>query len=102
MLFLLILSPVQDVGGSIPHTDEMQRYFLYLNEPGSRIADDEWFLAVDLNDAIRVATAGAREIMAAEILSGKLCFATSIQILNGRGATMHTAWFKDLVLVTDR
>ncbi|TCP96411.1 hypothetical protein C8J46_109107 [Sphingomonas sp. PP-F2F-A104-K0414] len=102
MLFLLILSTVRDVSGSIPHTDVMERYFLYLNEPGSPITDDEGFLAMDLNDAIRVAIAGAREIMAADILSGKLCLAASIEIVNGQGATMHTAWFKDIVLVTDR
>lgn len=80
----------------------MQRYYVHLIEDGQRFLDDDGFLASGLGGARQMATAGAREIMAAEILEGKLCLSTSMEILDEKGAVLDHTQFRDLVRVIDR
>lgn len=80
----------------------MQRYFVHIIEDGHRFPDDDGFLASGLSGARQMATAGARENMAAEILIGKLCLSTSMEILDQNGAVLDRTQFRDLVHVIDR
>lgn len=80
----------------------MDRYFVYINECGNRVIDEDGFMATDLDGAIRKAVAGVREIMAAEVLRGLLRLNSSFDIVDTQGTLLHTQQFKDLVLVTDR
>ncbi|MEG8018737.1 DUF6894 family protein [Sphingomonas sp. LR55] len=79
----------------------MQRYFVNVSEYGRWITDDDGFLAPGLEVARQMAIAGAREIMAADILNGKLCVSTTIEILNENRIVLDRAWFKDFVHVSD-
>jgi hypothetical protein len=78
----------------------MHRYFVNLTEHGRLITDDDGFLASGLEDARQMAVAGAREIMAADILHGKLCLSTSIEILDANRVVLEQARFRDLVRVS--
>lgn len=79
---------------------KMQRYFVNLTEHGLRILDDDGFLASGLDAARQKAVAGAREIMAAEILNGRLCLSTLIEIMDENKLVLTQARFKDLVCVS--
>ena len=78
----------------------MQRYFVNLTEHGRLITDDDGFLASGREAAREMAVAGAREMMAADILLGKLCLSTSIEILDDNGVVLDQAQFRDLVRVS--
>ncbi|WP_107955708.1 DUF6894 family protein [Sphingomonas faeni] len=78
----------------------MQRYFVNLIEHGLRITDDDGFLASGLEVARQMAVAGAREMMAADILLGKLCLSTSIEILDQNRDVLEQLQFKDLIRVS--
>ncbi|MES3101686.1 DUF6894 family protein [Sphingomonas faeni] len=78
----------------------MQRYFVNLTEHGLRITDDDGFLASGLEAARQMAVAGAREMMAADIVNGKLCLSTLIEILDENRIVLDRARFKDLIHVS--
>lgn len=80
----------------------MQRYFVHIIENGHRFTDEDGFLTSGLAGARQMAMDGAREIMAAEILTGSLCLSTSMEISDQTGSVVDHTQFRDLVRVTYR
>jgi hypothetical protein len=78
----------------------MARLFFELNECGIVTSDAEGQEMVDLDAARATAIAAARDIMAAEILSGKLCLGCNIRVTDCNGETVLLIPFKDAVTVS--
>ncbi|WP_260598129.1 DUF6894 family protein [Sphingomonas endolithica] len=78
----------------------MARLFFELNECGTVTGDVEGQEVADLDAARAKAIAAARDIMAAEVLSGKLCLSCNIRVTDRDGETLLLIPFKDAVTVS--
>lgn len=77
----------------------MARYFLNLWECGKLTSDDEGVELADLEAARTAAVAAARDMMSAEVRSGKLCLGCGIEVRKD-GEVVLKVPFRDAVVVT--
>ena len=78
----------------------MPRYFLNLDECGSRTIDDEGYEAAHDEAARAAGITAARGIMAEEVLNGKLCLSCRIEVTNHDGEVVLVVPFKEAVTVS--
>ena len=78
----------------------MQHFFLDLHECGSVTRDDEGIEREDVLAARADAVLAARDIMAAEVLAGAVCFACHIQVRDESGATVMIVPFGDTLAIS--
>jgi hypothetical protein len=78
----------------------MPRYFLHLHECGTVTEDLEGQECASLEEAVRVATASARDVMAGELLAGRLCLGCHISITGSSADELGRVNFDDAVTVT--
>lgn len=78
----------------------MERYFFNLSECGSVSVDEEGVELADL-DAVRAfAILAARDLMAGEVRSGRLCLGCSIDIRDAHGRQVLVLPFREAVTVS--
>ena len=82
------------------HNIPMPRYFFHLHECGTVIEDDEGIELPDLESARGRAIADARDVMAAEVQTGRLCLGCAIRIHDAHGALVETVAFREAVIVS--
>lgn len=78
----------------------MARYFFDLYQCGTHTPDDEGHDLGGIDGARLHAVAGAREIMAAEVVSGSLCLSCYIVIEDHHRREVGRVLFKDALIVT--
>lgn len=78
----------------------MPRFFLNLDECGSRTIDEDGFEADHLEAAREAGIKAAREIMASEVKAGKLCLSCRIEVTDGDGVVLVTVPFREAVKVS--
>lgn len=74
-----------------------RRYYFDLEECGVRTPDEEGRMCESLAAATLLAATGARSIMAAEMLDGKLCLGCAIEILDEDRSKVAVVAFRDVV-----
>ena len=75
------------------------RYFFHLRESGTFVVDDEGLELADRAAVVAAATAGARSVIAAEALCGKLPLAASIVVDDETGRRVLELPFRETVLL---
>lgn len=78
----------------------MPQFFLHLHECGKISEDREGSDCSDLEEAVALATTSARDVMAWELRSGKLCLGCHIAIGDEAGAEVARVRFRDVVAIT--
>jgi hypothetical protein len=78
----------------------MARYFFNLFECGTLVADDEGREAADLRQLHDMALREARQIMAAEVVEGKLCLSCRIEVVDEDRRPVLMLPFKEAIAVT--
>ena len=78
----------------------MPQYFLNLNECGSHTIDNEGLELANVEAAVSTAVSAARDIMASEVLAGRLCLGCRIEVTEAAGVILATVPFRDAVQVT--
>jgi hypothetical protein len=78
----------------------MARYFFHLHECGTVIVDKEGAELADLVAVRDRALRAARDVMAAEVLQGKLCLGCCIVVEDGGYNEVLRVPFRDAVDVT--
>lgn len=77
----------------------MARYFFNLHENGDVVRDEEGRDLPSVDAAIAVAKAEARQLMAHDVLAGKLCLDCQIDIVNEQGERITRVPFREAVTV---
>ena len=75
------------------------RYYFHLREEDGYVIDDEGLELADLNAARAAATEGARSVIAAEAMAGRLPLRTIIEVDDEQGQRVLDLPFKDAVLL---
>lgn len=75
------------------------RYFFHLNESDGYIVDEEGLELADADAARRAALAGARSLLASDVLEGRLTLGTVMEVHDGRGDKILELPFRDTVVV---
>jgi len=78
----------------------MARYFLHLHECGTILDDPEGQECASLEEATRVATINARDVMIGDMRTGRLCLGCYISITDGSAVELGRVYFRDAVVVT--
>lgn len=76
------------------------RVFLHLHECGTTVIDEEGVVVTDVDAARDAAIVGARAIMSAEVLAGRLCLSCHIAVEDERGRTLFLVPFRDAIILT--
>ncbi|WP_410483114.1 DUF6894 family protein [Sphingobium sp. RSMS] len=79
----------------------MAHYYLHLHENGSVLEDPDGRDFVSLDAAINLAVLSARDVMAGDLLTGKLCLSHSISIVNIAHTEVARVKFRDAVVLTE-
>jgi hypothetical protein len=77
----------------------MATYYFHLHENGEITADEHGFEFPDDESARRHAVAGARSIMAEELLTGTVCLSCHIDMENADTGAWTTIAFRDVISV---
>ncbi|QAY77582.1 hypothetical protein [Sphingosinicella sp. BN140058] len=80
----------------------MNRYFLHLHECGTVIEDAEGVEYASLAEAREFAVASARDVMAGEVLEGRLCLDCHIVITDDGATELARVNFRDALVVRGR
>ena len=75
------------------------RYFFHVHEDGVCVADEEGQECGCLDDARAAALAGARSIIAAEVMAGKLPLDGKIEVGDASGRRVLELPFADAVVI---
>jgi hypothetical protein len=75
------------------------RYYFHLREEDGYVIDDEGLELADENAAKIAATEGARSVIAAEAMAGRLPLRTIIEVDDERGQRVLDLPFKDAVML---
>ena len=78
----------------------MARFFFHLHECGTVTLDEDGLEHADLADARDEAVRSARDVMAAEVLSGHLCLSCYIEVADENGDKLLVIPFDQAVQVT--
>jgi hypothetical protein len=78
----------------------MSRYFFNLYECGTLVADDEGREVADLRQLHDIAMREARQIMAAEVVEGKLCLSCRIEVVDEDQRPVLLLPFKEAIALT--
>lgn len=78
----------------------MPRFFFHLHECGEVTSDEEGCDLPDLEAAHVRAVEAARDVMAGEVIHGKLCLGCSIHVADARGEAVLRVAFRDAVAVS--
>lgn len=78
----------------------MPRFYFVLNECGDVTEDPEGLVLPDLEVARAKAVEAARDIMSAELLTGKLCLSCHIEVADAARNTLLTVPFSAAVSVS--
>ena len=73
------------------------RYYFHLRESGNLIVDDEGRELVGLDAVKAAATAGARSVIAAEAMAGKIPLGAIIEVENEQGERVLDLPFREAV-----
>ena len=76
------------------------RYYLYVHECGTVLEDHEGQECASLDEAIEIGRAAARDVMAGELRSGRLCLGCYITIMDDSATEVGRVNFRDAVQVT--
>jgi len=80
----------------------MTRFYLHLYEQGKVVPDGEGLERPDLASAMRAAASAARDVMAADVLNGRLDLSGRIEVVDDHGATVGVIAFADVLTVIGR
>jgi hypothetical protein len=78
----------------------MTRFYLHLHEQGKVVPDAEGLERPDLASAMRAAVDSLRDVMAADVLCGRLDLSGRIEVADRNGAILGMVAFVDVVSVT--
>lgn len=78
----------------------MPLFYFNLHECGSIVEDEEGRVCEDAADARDKAFCEAREIMASEVKSGKLCLGCRMDVLDEKQALVLTVPFRDAIKIS--
>lgn len=78
----------------------MHRFFFHLHECGVVTQDEEGRMLPSFEVALEEAVAAARDLMAAEVKSGRLCLGCHIEIVDAYGITLAIVPFDEAVSVS--
>ena len=73
------------------------RYFFHFREKNGFVADEEGLELDGDQDAFAAARAGARSLIASEVLKGHLPLATVVEVVDGDGNHILDLPFRDVV-----
>jgi hypothetical protein len=77
----------------------MARYHFHLHECGTTILDEEGLDKSDMESVYQEALIGARELMCAEMMKGRLCLGCHIEVQNEAGNVVLELPFTEAVTV---
>ncbi len=100
MLWCQSLTQVHDKPADILYETGMARFFFNLHECGRIFSDEEGAEMPDVAAARANAINEARQIMAAEVLQGRLCLACHIEVLDNARRPLLIVAFNDAVVVS--
>ena len=75
------------------------RYYFHLRESGSYVVDDEGLELADLDAVLAAAIEGARSVIAADAMEGKLPLRSSVEVDDESGQRVLHLPFRDAVLL---
>jgi hypothetical protein len=75
------------------------RYFFHLRENGAYLIDDEGLDLADMDAVRAAATAGARSVIASEVMAGRVPLQAVVEVDDEDGRRVMTLPFKDVVLL---
>lgn len=78
----------------------MSLFHMHIHHCGMLARDEEGLELLDLEAARREAVAGARSIMADELMNGRVCLGCRIEIEDSNGRLLATVPFREAVTLT--
>ena len=79
----------------------MAQYLFHLHECGDIIEDEEGRELASAADALDQAIREARDLMAAEVASGKLCLGCHIEVVNAATGKAFSVPFRSAIKIED-